>query len=149
MPETSYQNSDPKSQSLSLILRDIGASAKEVIQSEFNLFKIELTASIKKIATHSMALAAWGLILILSTIPFMAFLVIGLGKLLNDNYWLSSLITSLVIGVSAGSAAYSSFQKIKAEGIDMPHSKEGLSRQLQSITKKINDIKFAAKRRTV
>lgn len=138
-----------ENQSLGAVLRDIGVSAKDLIQSEINLFKTELKDSAQKVGKHSAQVAIFGALLVLSVLPFMAFLVIGLGKMLDDRYWLSSLIVAIVFAAIGGGFAYRSFKKIKSDDVDLSHARSGLGRELQAFKDGLNDLKTATNRRTV
>src|SRR4051812_21847307 len=75
---------------------DLSTSLKNLVQSEIHLAKAELSDSVGRTASHLGMTAAFGAVAALGILPFMAFLVIGLGRLLNDNFWLSALIVSIV-----------------------------------------------------
>ncbi|MBC7741304.1 MAG: hypothetical protein H7061_03850 [Bdellovibrionaceae bacterium] len=80
-------------------LRETIVSAKEVLLNKATLVKEKLKSSVETTAKHSLQLTVFAWLVALSTIPFVAFLVLGLGQLLNDRYWLSSLIVSVIFAV--------------------------------------------------
>ncbi len=135
--------------SLGAVLRDIGVSAKDLIQSEIDLIKIELKDSAAKVGKHSAQVAMFGVLFALSIIPFMAFLVIALGEVLDDNYWLSSLIVAIVFAAVGGALAYRAYNKIKTEDVNMHHARDGWGREIDALKEKINELKMATQRRTV
>jgi hypothetical protein len=107
-PEKPKNATEP---SLGTVLGEIGESAKELIRSEVELLKIEIKDSAKKLGKHSTQVAIFGLLCIVSILPLTAFLVIGLGKILNENYWLSSLIIGLIYAATGGILALTELTK--------------------------------------
>lgn len=139
--QTNVNNTD----SYSSILRELGTSAKELVQNEIYLMKSEIKKSVKNVSDHAKQAAIFGGLMALSILPFIAFLVIGLGVLLDDRYWLSSLIVAIVFAAIGGPLAYRAFRKIRDEDLDLHYSKEALDRGLQTVQRKFEDIKDAAK----
>jgi membrane protein implicated in regulation of membrane protease activity len=79
-------------------------------------------------------MVAYGVFALLGTLPFIAFLVIGLGRLLEGNYWLSSLIVAVVcMGVGAA-MAYRSYSKLKSEDMSLSRTQRTLEEDKQIIT---------------
>jgi hypothetical protein len=134
---------------LSAVLSDLSDSAKDLIRSEVELIKIELKDSMTKISGHLKQVAIFGGLCILSIIPFMAFLIIALGRVLDENYWLSSLIIAVTFAVVGGLLAYRAYQNIKAEDLDMKHSREGWHKEFDTLRENINELKTKVQRRTV
>ena len=92
----SYQDLKGEHLSSGTLLKEVGKSVKDLIQSEVLLVTTELKESLQKIARDFIRAVGYGALLALSTLPFLAFLVIGLGEILNNNYWLSSLLVAIV-----------------------------------------------------
>ncbi len=133
------------SDSYSAILRELGSSAKELVQNEINLMKSEITTAVSRATDHAKQAALFGGLLAISVFPFLAFLVIGLGNLLDGRYWLSSLIVAVVCAAVGGPLAYRAFLKIRDEDLKLHYTKEALDRGLQTVQRKLGDIKDAAK----
>ena len=141
----SQQKTNSESQSYGSLLRELGTSAKELVQNEIKLMTSELKVSAKNVAEHAGQAALFGGLLAISVFPFLAFLVIGLGELLDGRYWLSSLIVAVLCAAIGGPLAYRAYHKIKDKDLNFPYTKEALDRGLQTVQRKLEDIKDAAK----
>lgn len=141
----SQPKSNVDSQSYGSLLRELGTSAKELVQSELKLMASEVKASTKNVAEHAGQAALFGGLLAISVFPFLAFLVIGIGELLDGRYWLSSLIVAIVCAAIGGPLAYRAYLKIRNKDLNFPYTKETLDRGLQTVQRRIEDIKDAAK----
>ncbi len=127
------------------ILREVGRSVKDLLHSEVNLVTLELKESGEKATRDLIRAITFGSLLALSTIPFLAFLVIGLGQLLNDRYWLSSLIVAIVCAAIGGPLAIKFFKKISEEDLKFPHTRSTLAQGAESVKQKFENIREAAK----
>lgn len=127
------------------VLRELGQSAKDLVQSEIRLMTTELKQAGQKVGRHSAQAAAFGGLLVLSIFPFLAFVVIGLGQLFGDNYWLSSLIVAIVCAAVGGPLAYRAYKKIKDEDLDFSATRETLDREVYTVKERVNEIKDAAR----
>lgn len=128
---TTYQNvpqtSAHRERGLKEILGDLYRNSKGVARQEMVIIKEETKSVSEKTKTHGVLLVSFGAMAVLSIFPLLAFLVIGLGRLMNDNYWASSLIVGLVLlGVGAG-VAYASWKKLKTD-FKFPRTKSTLKR---------------------
>lgn len=127
------------------VLKELGQSARDLIQSEIRLIGLELKNATHKVSRHSAQAAAFGGLLVLSVFPFLAFVVIGLGQLLDDRYWLSSLIVAIVCAVVGGIMAYRAYKKIKEEDLDFSATKSTWNREINTVQERMNEIKDAAR----
>jgi hypothetical protein len=80
-------------------------------------------------------------VMAVSVLPLVAFLVIGLGRLLGDNYWLSSLLIGLLGLSGAGAAAYAFLRKIRAEDLDLPESKKAIRESASVIRNQVHGFR--------
>jgi uncharacterized membrane protein YqjE len=87
-----------------------------------------------------MQLAIFAGVALLGITPFMAFLVIGLGELLNDNYWLGALIVALAFFAVGGIFAAFTLRKIKHQDFSMRHTRETISADIHLIDKKVDEM---------
>ena len=126
------------------ILSQIGKSLKDLVQKEMELAKLELKDSAVKVFRHSSRTAIFGLLLLISALPFLAFLIIGIGELLNDNYWLSSLFVSVIFAVIGGSMAVLAYRQIKKEDLTLPRTRESIQNEMETMTKKAQELKATA-----
>lgn len=113
-----------------------------------HLIQAELRDSVGSVKGHIGQAAAFGAITAVSVLPFVAFLVIGLGRVLNGNYWLSSLIVAVVCAALGGSLAYRAYRKLSSEDLVLPRSREGLERGKEAVSEKVHELKDIGKRRS-
>ena len=82
------------------LLRRFGEDAGALVRDEIALAKLELRESVSVISKDIARLAVAGGVALVGSLALTAFLIIGLGDLLN-NYWLSSLIVTVVLLTTA------------------------------------------------
>ena len=149
--ERNQPNDSPRS-SFGSLFRDLGMSAKNMIRSEVDLALAELKENVKEVGKHSAQAAVFGALAALSVLPFLAFLVIGLGDLLDGRYWLSSLIVSLVCAFGGGIPAYAAFKRLKAQDLSLNRTKQQFDHQkrvVQDQVENLKDVTNATLRRAV
>lgn len=139
------QGQDFENRSFGAVMKELGNSTKDLIHSELNLLTAEVKSTTQIAAKHIVQMVTFGTLLVLSIFPLMAFLVIGLGELLNDRYWLSSLIVAVVFAAVGGPLAYAAFKKLKNVDFTLPHTKASLNTEIATAQQKIEDLKTAAK----
>ncbi len=127
------------------VFKELGQSAKELFQNEIHLMTAEIKQTATKFSRHSAQAALFGGLLALSTFPFLAFAIIGLGELLDGRYWLSSLIVAVVCAAIGGVMTYRTYQKMKEDDLSLPYTKSTLDREVHVVQSRINDLKKAAK----
>lgn len=81
--------------SLGSLFRDLSADASVLIRQEVALAKTEMRRNVGALAHDVGSMAVWGVVAALGGLVMVAFLVAGLGDLL-DNYWLAALIVGLL-----------------------------------------------------
>ncbi len=117
--QSGYSKTDSKTNveadSFARILRDLGLSTKDLVQGEMALFKAEAKMNLQELRVQFTKLVVFALVALVSSGPLCAFLVIGLGKILNENYWLSSLIVGAVLALIGGGLAYRTLQEVKGK----------------------------------
>jgi hypothetical protein len=131
------------------LFRELSLATTSLVRSELGLLKEEMKQTGTRFASHAMKAALFGALLALSAIPFLAFLVIGLGDLLNGRYWLSSLIVAVVCAGVGGIFAIKAFRDIKEQDLELPHSKSILEREKEVLSRKIHEMKDATHRRAI
>jgi uncharacterized membrane protein YqjE len=90
------------------LFREVAGSARGVIRAELRLAHAEFRASKRDIGRDIALMAAGGTLLIVGFLPLLAFLVIGLGRVFDDRFWLSALVVGgMVLAVGAALVAYS------------------------------------------
>ena len=91
--------------SLSTLLRQLADDGRTLVQQEIILAKAELGANARSFVKRA-AMVLIGLVLIgLGFLVLLAFVVLALGRLLGDEYWLSSLIVGLALAAAGGITA--------------------------------------------
>ncbi len=98
------------------------------MRAEVRLAKAEVKDASAKLGNHALRFGVYGVIALLGMIPLIAFMVIGLGKLFGGNYWLSSLLVSLVLVAVGGGLAYRELVAIREEGVDFPETRTTLGK---------------------
>lgn len=157
MPDQIYNNPNYDNQSLGdsrtasdstgygAILRELIQSSKDLVQSEIQLATAELKHVASATSQDLIQVAIFGTLVVLSVLPFIAFLVIGLGELLDQRYWLSSLIVAVVFAAVGGFFAYRSAKKITEKDLDFSATKNSLRREKLAIQTNVERVKTAAK----
>ena len=139
-PNPAYQE-----RSYSSVLNDVISSGKDVLRSEINLFMTELKQLQPNLTKHIAQAAIFGGLLVISVVPFLAFLVIGLGEILDGRYWLSSLIVSILCAAIGGVCARRALVKIKNEDLKFSQTKRSIQEALQVTNITIDKVKTASK----
>lgn len=145
MQEPTFNTSPESGNNYGAIIKDLSGSAKDVIQSEMDLFKDEIRTVWPKVARHSTEAAIFGALCAVSVFPFLAFAVIGLGQLMNQNYWLSSLIVAVICAAIGAPLAIRAFKKIKNDDIHFYRTREGVTRAMNSVQEKVKEAVDVAK----
>lgn len=131
---------------LTSVFRELMISFTGMVRGEIQLAKAEFkgtTTTLRRDIFRFMlfaALAAAGLL------PLMAFLVLGLGRLLGGQYIWSSLIVavfSIGIGVSV---SYFAYRKATREDLQLPRTLHSVEERLESLSKRFNELAETAKR---
>jgi hypothetical protein len=148
MQTEDFFNKDQKA-SYSSLIRELVGSVMDLMRSELTLIKEEAKITGKHLVSHTIQTAIFGALLALSVLPFLAFLVIGLGDLMNGRYWLSSLIVSILCAAIGGPMAYKSLQRIKREDLDLPHTRATIQREKEMIQRQVEHIHDSKRRRAV
>ena len=131
-------------QTYSSVMKEVGQSTRDLIQSEINLIMAEFRQMTHNLGKHTTQAVIYSSLLFLSVIPFLAFLVIGLGIYLDGRYWLSSLIVSIACALVGGPLANRAFKKIRTEDLKMPHVKASLEKEVATVQRKFQDLKTTA-----
>ncbi len=141
------QRTDPAFQERSYgsVLNDVISSGKDVLRSEINLFMTEFKQLQPNLTKHMAQAAIFGWLLAISVVPFLAFLVLGLGEILDGRYWLSSLIVSILCAAIGGIFAQKALVKIKTEDLKFSQTKRSIQQALLVTNTTIDKVKTASK----
>lgn len=132
--------------SFSSVIRDLAGSAKDLFHSEVGLVRAEMSDSARRIARHSAQAAIFGAFLALSVIPFMAFLVIGFGELLDGRYWLSSLLVAILFAAVGGTMTYKAYEKLKEDDLTLPKTRQSLEEIKSTVTGEQDELSRLSRR---
>lgn len=127
------------------ILGEITSAIKGIMASEANLFMTELQHLQPKFSKHMSQIILFSAVMILSVPPFIAFLVIGLGEILNNQYWLSALIVSLVFMLIGLPMVLQGLKKLKNEDFKFTQTKRSLRDIMQTSQRGLDKIKTGSK----
>jgi Flp pilus assembly protein TadB len=134
-----------ENQSYTEILREIAISTKALVSSEIQLITAEMKSAANKAENHIVQAVVFGALLAVSIIPFIAFLVIGLGDLLAGRYWLSSLIVAIICAMVGGYMSLRTFKKITQEDIQLPATRASLALEKDVAQNKFDELQQAAR----
>jgi uncharacterized membrane protein YqjE len=140
--EPTANERSPKLQS---VAHEMSESIKAVIRSEFHLAKAELKENGTQAASYGKKMVIFGGVAILGIFPLLSFIVIGLGRLLNDNYWLSSLIVAAALFIVGGSIAYLMLKRIKSVDFRFENTRDSVVTQLKTVDRKLHEVTDVAK----
>ena len=127
------------------VIKELGITAINLAQSELSLLKTEIKTSAPNLLKHAAQTGIFGALSALSTLPFLAFVVIGLGILFGGAYWLSALVVSVICASVGGYFGYRAFQKLKSQDLTFTRTRDGLAKAAHMIENKINEVKSASK----
>lgn len=124
-------------------IRSVTSSMNDVVRSEIQLAKAELKNSAGKLAGSGAQIGFFGGIALAGIFPFMAFLVVGLGEILGNNYWLSSLIVSVVFFVFGGGLAYRAYMRAKDVDYAIPETRRSVESEADVVQNKVRQLRRA------
>lgn len=139
--------SPASARSFGAIVKELSSTSAEMVRCEIRLARLEVADSVERMRTDVRRLAIFGGIAALGILPFVAFLVIGLGAWLDDNYWLSSLIVSLLCFSVGGGLAIRAYRQIREEDLTLSRTRDTISEQADQLGDRIRSIGEAATRR--
>ena len=117
----------------------------EVVRSEVRLAKAEVKDTCGKLGRQAIRIGACVGFLFLGIFPLLAFLVIGLGRLLGGNYWLSSLVFAVLFLAIGGALGYRVMAKLRGEDYLLPEMRTSLNNEAEELRRKLRQ--FAGDRR--
>ena len=125
----------PEESSYVSLFKGVATTGKELIQNEVNLIKEELKQSLEELSSQIVQVVMFGVLFGLTLLPFLAFCVIGLGKLLDDRYWLSSLIVAVICGLIGGIFTLRAYKNVK--GVKLSRSAASVEKSISSLKEEI------------
>lgn len=137
----------PPSPSMGTIARELAEGLRNLMRSEIYLAKAETKQTVKAVSRQTAMAMGFGVLALLGILPFLAFLVIGLGNLLGGMYWLSSLIVSIVMLTIGGGAAIYSLRNIKKQDFTLPAFRDSLKDERGILNERIQEVSSATSNR--
>ncbi len=111
------------SPSLSAALVELRQSIKKLVKGESALARAELKASLVHLGKDILQIGIYSALLVLSALAFLSFLIIGLGQLFDNNFWLSSLLVSLVLGLVGAWMILRAVKKVQGNDLTLPRTR--------------------------
>lgn len=135
-----------ESLSLSSVFRELMISFTAMVRGEVLLAKAEIRETASQLRRDVFRFMSFASLAAAGLLPFMAFLVLGLGKILGDRYILSSfIVATFSMGVGLG-VSYFTFQKAARETLQLPRTLHSFEERLDSLNKKLDELSETAKR---
>jgi uncharacterized membrane protein YqjE len=107
--------------SVGQLFKELGSDSAHLIQQEIALAKTELRETTGRLGRVGVKLAVAAAIAIPGAMAITAFLVIGIGDLLNENYWLGALIVGVALTATAAILAKRAMRPL-ADGVGIPET---------------------------
>jgi hypothetical protein len=138
----------PEPEHLSVLLHELSTAFAHLCQDELAVFKLEAKQVGAQLSAHVTRLALFGAILALSTLPFMAFLVLALGELFGQRYWLSCLLVAIASAAVGGVFAARSLGTIRKQDLQLPHTVATLEQEKTVLLREIEALRKASEGRS-
>ena len=126
------------------LIRRFGQDAGTLIKQEITLAKLELRESIKGLAKDAGKLGAAAGLALFGAFAFLAFVVIGLGDLIN-NYWLSALIVAVLLLGTAAVLAKGALASMKENKLAPEETVQTLKEDQRWAKREVQDFKQSLK----
>lgn len=127
-------------ESVGELFKRLSADSTHLMRQEINLAKAELKESSARVGTAASRLGVAVGIAIPGLLALTAFLVIGLGDLI-DNYWASALIVAVVLLVTAAVMAKRAIANLKEGSIGIPETAGTLREDAQWAKQEVQAFK--------
>jgi uncharacterized membrane protein YqjE len=138
-----------KNKPLGTILKNVSQDAVELLRAELNIFKDEIkTVAVRAEKDARMAML-FTFLAAMSLLPLFAFAVIGLGALLGDRYWLSSLVVAVVSYALFSPLSAKYYKKLMTKDVEFSQTTQGLQLALNSVQEKLKDVLHSATQNTM
>jgi hypothetical protein len=134
------ESGSPRSSVNGEAIKDISRSFLRVVRSELHLATTEFKHAFRNVSGNSKVLLISAVIAALGVLPILSFLVIGLGRILNDNYWLSSLIVGLLMVGGGCVVAYGCIKRMRINDLSLPLTRRSLADEQRMLSGKVRSI---------
>ena len=126
------------------LIRRFGQDAGTLIKQEITLAKLELRESVKGLAKDAGKLGAAAGLALFGGFAFLAFVIVGLGDLIN-NYWLSALIVAVLLLGAAAVMAKGALASIKKNNLAPQETVQTLKEDQRWAKREVQDFKQSLK----
>lgn len=126
------------------LLRRIGQDASTLVRNEIALAKLEMRESVKSYVKPAVRLGIAAGAGLVGAFALTAFLIIALGDAL-DNYWLSALIVTVVLLVTAAVLAKGAMETLKHNSLAPRETVQTLKEDKQWASHEARDFKQSLK----
>ena len=126
------------------LIRRFGQDAGTLIKQEITLAKLELRESVKGLAKDAGKLGAAAGLGLFGAFAFLAFVIIGLGDLIN-NYWLSALIVAVLLLGAAAVMAKGALASMKKNNLAPQETVQTLKEDQRWAKREVQDFKQSLK----
>lgn len=142
---TGHGSAFQEQRSYAQIWNEFGLSFRELVRSDLQLVLSEARSAKERLSGQARNAAIYAGLIFMSVFPFLAFAVIGLGKLLEERYWLSALIVSVLLAAIGAIGLYAAFAKIRKVDLNFSKTKAAIQREKQAFTRGIEKVQQAVK----
>jgi uncharacterized membrane protein YqjE len=98
------------------LFRQLAQDSATLVRQEVALAKAEIRDNVKSVARHAAMVAVGGVLVLIGTLVFIAFLVMLVGDAL-DQYWAGALIVSVVFLAIGGLLAMKALKGLKHDSV--------------------------------
>jgi uncharacterized membrane protein YqjE len=126
------------------VLKRFGQDASTLVKQEITLAKLELRESVKGLAKDAGKLGTAAGLGLFGGIALLAFVIIGLGDLIN-NYWLSSLIVAVLLLGAAALMARGALEHMKRNRIAPQETVQTLKEDQRWAKREVQEFKQSMK----
>ena len=129
---------------VSVLLKRFSQDAGTLIRQEITLAKLELRDSVQGLAKNAGKLGAAAGLGLFGGMALLAFVIIGLGALIN-NYWLSSLLVAALLLGAAALLARGALEQIKQNSLTPAETVQTLKEDQRWAKREAQDFKQSLK----
>lgn len=127
--------------SLGELFHELAQESSTLIRQEVALARAEMRQSFKALSRYGTLLAVGGAISLLGALTLTAFLVVGLGKLLDGEYWLAALIVGVLYALIGGALLMRGKNGLQHEELKPDRTIESLQEDRRWATAEARQVK--------
>ena len=122
---------------MSHLVYDLFSGVQTIFKGEIDLVKAELRSATRETFREVVYFLGCVSLGVVGLLPFCAFLVLGLGKLVGERYWLSALLVSFGCFLFAGFFGVYFFRRISFDQFSLKRSRESLKEEVVFIRSRL------------